>query len=81
MPAEKRQALKDRVEAFRKAVDAGTPTEPLVLTSDDLNALIEENPELKGTIYVKVEGDEVKGQVSFPLDKLDSRADGSKAAT
>ena len=71
MPAEQRQVLKDRVEAFRKAVEAGTPTEPLVLTSDDLNALIEENPDLKGKIYVKIEGDEVKGQVSIPLDKLD----------
>ena len=51
-------------------MEAGTAIEPLVLTSDDLNALIEENPELKGRIYVKVEGDEVKGRVSFPLDKL-----------
>ena len=48
MPAEQRQDLKDRVEAFRKAVEAGTPTEPLVLTSDDLNALIEEDHDLKG---------------------------------
>jgi len=70
MPVEQRQALKDRVEAFRKAVDAGTSTEPLVLTSDDLNALIDDNPDLKGKIYVKVEGDEVKGQVSIPLDAL-----------
>jgi hypothetical protein len=70
MPAEQRQTLKERVEAFRKAVEAGTATEPLVLTSDDLNALIDDNPELKGIIYVKVEGDEVKGQVSIPLDKL-----------
>ena len=70
MPAEKRQALKDRVEAFRKAVEAGTATEPLVLTSDDLNALIEENAELKGKVYVKIEGDEVKGQVSIPLERL-----------
>jgi hypothetical protein len=70
MPAEERQALKDRVEAFRKAVEAGTPTEPLVLTSDDLNALIEEDDDLKGKIHVKVEGDEVKGLVSIPLDPL-----------
>jgi hypothetical protein len=70
MPAEKQQVLKDRVEEFKKAVEAGTPTEPLVLTSDDLNALIEDNEELKGKIYVKVEGDEIKGQVSIPLDKL-----------
>jgi hypothetical protein len=70
MPAEERQSLKDRVEAFRKAVKEGTTTEPLVLSGDDLNALIDENAELKGTVYVKVEGDQVKGQVSFPLDKL-----------
>lgn len=71
MPADQIKALKERVEAFRKAVEAGTATEPLVLTSDDLNALIEDNPELKGVIYVKVEKDAVKGQVSLPLDKLE----------
>jgi hypothetical protein len=70
MPPEQQKAVKDRVDAFRKAVDSGAPTEPLVLTSDDLNALIEDNPELKGVIYVKVEGEEIKGQVSIPLDKL-----------
>jgi hypothetical protein len=68
MPPEKRQILMDRVEAFNKAVDGGVPTEPLELTSDDLNALIEENPDLKGKIYVKIEGKEIKGQVSLPLD-------------
>jgi hypothetical protein len=71
MPEEERQNLKDRVETFRKAVEAGTPTDVLVLTSDDLNALIEENADLKGLIHVKIEGDEVKGQVSIPLDKLE----------
>ena len=70
MPAEQRQVLKDRVEAFRKAVDAGTPTEPLVLSSDDLNALIEDNDDLKGKFFLKIEGDEIKGQVSIPLDPL-----------
>ena len=39
MPAEQRQAVKERFDAFKKAVDAETPIEPLVLTSDDLNAL------------------------------------------
>jgi hypothetical protein len=70
MADEERQAVKTRWETFRKAVEAGTASEPLVLSSDDLNALIEQNPDLKGKIYVKVEGDEVKGQVSFPLDFL-----------
>jgi hypothetical protein len=70
MPAEKRQALNDRVEAFKKAVETETPTEPLVLTSDDLNALIEEDEDLKGKFFLKIEGDEIKGQVSIPLDPL-----------
>jgi hypothetical protein len=70
LPDEQFKTLKERVETFRKAVDARTPIEPLILTSDDLNALIEENPDLKGVIYVKLEGDQVKGQVSLPLDKL-----------
>ena len=70
MPAEQFKTLKERVEAFRTAVKAGTSTEPLVLSSDDLNALIEEDPDLKGVVHVKVEDDEVKGQVSIPLDKL-----------
>jgi hypothetical protein len=70
MPPEKRQALKDRVDAFKKAVEAGTPTEPLELTSDDLNALIEEKPDLKGKVYVKIDGEKIKGQISIPLEKL-----------
>ena len=70
MSGEKRQTLRDRVEAFRKAIDEGTPTEPLVLTSDDLNALIEDDEDLKGKFFVKVEEDEIKGQVSIPLDPL-----------
>jgi hypothetical protein len=70
MPEENRKTLRERVETFRKAVNEGTSTDPLILTSDDLNALLEDQPELKGKIYVKVEGDEVKGQVSIPLDQV-----------
>jgi hypothetical protein len=70
MPEEKRQALDAQVEAFQKAVESGAPTDPLVLNSDDLNALIEKNPDFKGKVYVKIEGDEIKGQVSIPLESL-----------
>ena len=55
---------------FAKPWKWDTAIEPLVLTSDDFNALIEKNGEFKGTVYVKIEGDQVKGRVSFPLDKL-----------
>jgi hypothetical protein len=73
MPADQRTSLQKRVEEFGKAVEDGKTVEPLVLTGDDLNALIEEAPafaELKGKVYVKIEGDELKGQVSFPLEKF-----------
>jgi len=68
MPEEQVKAVKARFDAFREAVNAGTPIEPLVLTSDDLNALISQNEDLRGKVYIKVEGDEVKGTVSIPLD-------------
>jgi hypothetical protein len=70
MPDDKRQTLQDRVKAFREAVDAGTAIEPLVLSGDDLNALIDDNAEAKGMIYVTIEKDELKGRISIPLDKL-----------
>ena len=79
MPEEERKALKDRVEAFRKSVHEGRATETLVLTSDDINALIDEQPDLKGRFYVKVEGDEVKGLVSMPLEKLGNWSDVARA--
>jgi hypothetical protein len=58
--------------AFRTAVEQDRPTEPLVLTSDDLNALIEERPDWKGKVYVEIEQDKLKGQVSIPLSDLPS---------
>jgi hypothetical protein len=70
MPVDRREALTKRVEDFRKAVQEGKAVEPLVLTSDDLNALIEEQPDLKGRIHVRIEGSELKGQVSIPLERF-----------
>jgi len=67
---DQRRSVRERVEAFRKAVNEGTATEPLALSGDDLNALIEENPNLKGTVYARIEGDKLKAQVSIPLDRF-----------
>ena len=67
---DERRSVRERVEAFRKAVKEGTATDPLVLSGDDLNALIEENPTLKDTVYARIEGDKLKAQVSIPLDRF-----------
>jgi hypothetical protein len=61
-------SLKARIESFKKAIDAGEPTEPLILTADDLNALIEEDPRWKGQAYLTIEGEKLGGKVSIPLD-------------
>jgi hypothetical protein len=70
MTPEQRKAVKDRFEGFRKAIEDGTPTESLVLTSDDINALIDDNPDFKGKIHVAIEGEKLKGQLSLPLASL-----------
>ena len=66
--------LKARVEAFSKAVDAHSNTPPLVLTGPELNALIASNAGTNGAsnaVYVTLDGDTIKGQVSLPLDVMD----------
>src|SRR5262249_41226065 len=70
IPDEHRQTLNERVEAFRKAIDAGAATEPLVLDGSDINALIEEYTDFKGKVFVTIEGDKLKGQVSIPLESI-----------
>jgi hypothetical protein len=67
------QELQTRIENFRKAVRGGTSTEPLTLTDRELNALINGDPDfqqLKGKVYIDLDGSQVKGQVSLPLDQL-----------
>ena len=40
------------------------------MTADEINALIDENPNLKGQIYLAIEGDLVKAKLSLALDPL-----------
>jgi hypothetical protein len=73
MPQDEIDKLKQRFEAFQKAVREQHPAEPLVLAADDINALIANGPgrqQLKGKFYVGLEGDQVKGEVSMPLREI-----------
>ena len=69
-PAAEVEALGDRIDAFGDALSAGTATEPLSLTSDEINALIAAVPELRGVIAIELVGDKVRGQLSFPVERL-----------
>ncbi len=66
-------ALQDRVKNFKDALDAGKSAEPLVLEERDINALIAGSPDFarfKDSLHVSLVGDQIKGQVSLPLDTL-----------
>jgi hypothetical protein len=76
MPQAEIDQLRQRVETFQDAVRTGRPTEPLSLSSDEINAYIQTEPSLmkaKGKVYVTIEGNRLKGQVSLPLDDLGLR--------
>lgn len=67
------QAVQERFAAFRDGVKSGAAVAPLVLASDEVNALFAgaSMPQaLRDRVYVKIEGDQVKGQLSLPLDTL-----------
>jgi hypothetical protein len=71
-PAEIEQ-VKLRIDNFQDAVRSGRPTEPLTLSADEINAMIQTDPnfaQAKGKVYVTIEGDRLKGQLSLPLDEL-----------
>lgn len=65
---EERRSAVERASKFRDALKAKARTEPLVLSGDDLNALIQETPELKDHVYATIEDDTIKARVSLPID-------------
>jgi hypothetical protein len=70
MPEAELAQLKDRFESFQQAVREHRPTKPLTLTADDLNALIGSGGDqqaFKGKVYVSLDGDQLKGDLSVPL--------------
>jgi hypothetical protein len=70
MPPEKLAAIRRRADDFRDAVRAHKTTEPLKLTSDELNALINFDADLqplKGKIYVEMKGNDLGAQLIIPM--------------
>ena len=61
-------ALQARITTFKEAIEKGEQPEDLVLTVDDINALIAKEKELRGRVYVKIKNGQVAGEVSIPTD-------------
>lgn len=64
------EALRGRLSEFKKALDSGKESAELVLTADDLNALISQEPKLRGKLFVRIEDDRLKGEISMPLQDM-----------
>ena len=63
-------AVKQRIEDFKAALEKGEAPEQLVLTADEINAMISSEKELKGKLFVKIEDGEIKGEASFPIPEF-----------
>jgi hypothetical protein len=68
--AEEIEAISKRIQDFQDAVEKNGPTDDLVLTADDINALISQSEELKGKVFIKIEDGQIKAEVSFPTDGI-----------
>jgi hypothetical protein len=64
------EQLKQRVDIFRRDIQTGKAVTPLTLSAEEMNAIIQNSPELKDKLRVLIEGDKLKGQVSVPMDQL-----------
>ena len=67
------EQLQGRLAEFQEALDGRKEGPPLALTAAELNALIANHPstkEWKDRLRVTIDGDQVKGQVSLPLDGI-----------
>ena len=70
---EEAAAVQQRFKTFQSAIKDGTPTEPLVLSEKEINALIAGAPDFakfKDKVYVSLDANQIKGQISWPLDEL-----------
>ncbi|MEQ8847160.1 hypothetical protein [Botrimarina sp.] len=70
LPEEQMKALNERYEAFAQAVKAGENPGDLELTAEELNALIGQNADLAGRVFVRIADGQLGGDVSIPTDFL-----------
>lgn len=74
LPPADYEALEKRVEAFRISIRESSEIPELVLSADEINALLARKSDatdrVSDMLRVTIEGDKIGGQVSLPLDKI-----------
>ncbi|WP_417739099.1 hypothetical protein [Rosistilla oblonga] len=59
--------LESRVDGFKTAVEAESTPPELILTADEINAMIAKQDDLRGRVFVKIADGQVEGDVSIPV--------------
>lgn len=67
---EQTDVLQRKAAEFQRALEFGTNVIELTLTADDLNALISTQRELRDKLFVRIDNDQVRGDISMPLTDL-----------
>lgn len=65
------ESIQERLEQFKEAIESGRSTDDLTLDETAVNLLIANAPELQqlaDKVYIAIEGDQIKAQISWPLD-------------
>ncbi len=77
LPAEELEELQSRVESFKssfeedvKPDEQGSENVELVLTQDEINALIASNPDFANRVFITITDGKVSADVSIPLDEV-----------
>lgn len=71
LPQFAQDALDDRVESFAEAIEDGQTPEPLILSSRDLNSLLQKlwkDEELSGQMTLRIEDGRIRSDLSIPLE-------------
>ena len=69
----KLEALQNRIKDFRDATANRTAPQELVLTADDINTLLANQPDLSDLadkVFVIIEDDQMKAKISWPLPDM-----------
>jgi hypothetical protein len=63
------QSVRERWQDFEQKTRAGQSAE-IELTADDINGLIATNRDIRGKVFVSIEGDQFRAQTSVPLGEF-----------
>ncbi len=70
MSEEEIAAIEQRVNGFQEQLEKGEAPDQLVLTADEINALISRQEHLKGHVFVKIGDGQITADVSLPTDAI-----------